>query len=146
MQNIMKTFLLVMFFLAVTLSACTGSMPSDEISLRTATSTILPASPTAEPTPTHTPSPTPTPLELVDEGDHALFVGDYDTAREIFQNTLNQAKDPAVRAQSQLGLGQAWYRLGEFGLALDQFELAAEVENPVTAVLASYMLGKPMHS
>lgn len=142
MQKTIKILMLTVLMLAVSLSACSQSISTGEVSLSTPTMMIPTASPTAENTPTSTPLPTQSPVELVGAGEHALFVGDYDTAREIFQNTLNQAAVPAIRAQSQLGLGQAWYRLGEFGLALDQFELVAAAEDPITAGRASYMLGQ----
>ncbi len=134
--------ILLTLILTLILSACTMlGAPESQPQAPSSTPTLPPA-PTATLTPTPTPTPTKTPENLVNDGEVALFVGDYETAYEIFQSTLAQTNDPLVMAASQLGMGQALYEQEAYGLARDHFEQAAAAEDPVIAARAQYMLGK----
>lgn len=101
-----------------------------------------------EPSPTPTevilPTPTPTraPEELVGEGERAIFVGDYDLAYDIFQQSLTQNPDAETSAKAQFGLGQALYFQEEYGMALDQLRLAAASDDQVFAARANYLMGE----
>jgi soluble lytic murein transglycosylase len=74
--------------------------------------------PTPEPTaslaasPTASPSPTPTPLPEVrlEEGEWALFNGDWDRALEAFQAALHPDFSEEIEAAAQLGLGITYLR------------------------------------
>ena len=134
---------LVGLVLLMMLTACTQSTTAPESDNNTPASDITDPSrllPTT--TPTSVLSPTLPPAEMVDEGAYALFVGDYETARKTYENILAQTNDPDITARSQLGLGQALFRMESFGLARDQFAAAAQAEDPTTAARASYMLGQ----
>ncbi len=69
------------------------------------------ATPTATPTPlpTATPTPTPTPIPAVriQNGDMALFDGDWDTALQEYQTARQAAADDAnIQAAALLGIGR----------------------------------------
>jgi len=93
-------------------------------------------------TPSPSPAPTLEPAEMVAEGDYAIFVGDYDKAIETFKNTLSSTDDPIVRAESNLGIGKAYYYQDNFGPGLDCLRFAAASENSEIAARANYLLGK----
>jgi len=138
MKNNRKTILLTLILLTAG-SACTPSPIAPEPAAPT--STVI-STPTTAIIPTPTPLPTLPPEQLVDEGDYALFVGDYEAAINYYQTTLAQNPDPDVAAQSRLGIGQAFYKRDEFGLALDYLRPAAGAENPVIAARANYIMAR----
>ncbi|HXD10236.1 MAG TPA: hypothetical protein VN653_09250, partial [Anaerolineales bacterium] len=87
----------------------------------TATATITPGpSPTPTFTPTGTPLPTPVPVLRIDSGDTALFNGEYDEARALYQSAYNDSTDNGVKAAALWGLGRTELADGNDGLALDQ--------------------------
>ncbi len=94
------------------------------------------------------PTPTPTeeiilpPEETVSDGQVALLMGDYETARKIFQAAIANASEPGQQSQNQLGLGQAYYQMNNLSAARDQFQAAADSEDPAIAGRAYYMLGQ----
>ncbi len=102
------------------------------------------SSTTALPTPTATPTPIPSkpPEALIDDGDYALFVGDYQAAFEIFQDSLARSSDPVTTAKANLGSGQALLKQENYGTALDYLRIAAESDDPIIAGHAYYLLGK----
>jgi soluble lytic murein transglycosylase len=126
--------------LILSLVAC--SSPVDQ----PGTEITLPAFPTAVSTPEPAPTPTatlpPPPEVMVNEGDYALFVGDFETAMRTFQSAINRSDDSEVTAQAQLGLGQAYFNQGQVSTALTYFRQAALAEDPVTAARTQYMLGQ----
>lgn len=132
-----------MGLLVISLAACSAPELTRGIQVASPTQ---PITITPEPTPTLTatpiPTPTPTPQELVDDGDMALFVGDYDRAYQIFSDALAQSKDQASKARSQLGIGQTFYIQGNYGLALIQLREAATADDPIIAGRAQYLLGQ----
>ena len=134
---------LLIGLLVISLTACSAPDLTRGIQVANPTqaNTIIP-----EPTPTLTatpiPTPTPTPQELVDEGEMALYVGDYDRAYQIFSEALAQSKDEASKARSQLGIGQTFYIQGNYGLALTQLREAVTADDPIIAARAHYILGQ----
>ncbi len=98
--------------------------------------------PEITPTPSPSPSPTLEPAEMVAEGDYAIFVGDYDKAIETFKNALSSTDDPIVRAESNLGIGKAYYYQDNFGPGLDYLRFAADSENSEIAARANYLMAK----
>lgn len=137
-------YLLILLLLAIILTACgrsTNPVNPPESHERQETIIQFP-SPTSTETPSPTPTPTPEPQELVNLGEYALFVGDYEAAYQFFQRTLSQTNDPLIMAESQLGLGQALYRQDQFGLALAQFRNAALSADETISARAHYMLGQ----
>lgn len=84
----------------------------------------------------------PTPETMMSPGDMALFVGDYETAFDIFAASLEQNTDPEIIAESRLGLGQSLFNQQEYGLALSELRQAATSQNKVIAARSNYMLGQ----
>lgn len=89
------------------------------------------ATPTHTATPTLTPTPTPTPTPLpevrVQEGDRALFYGDWDRAIQEFQTALDQAGTAETRDAALYGLGAALLQAGRAEEAVSVLdELLAE--------------------
>ncbi len=134
---------LLIGLLVISLAACSGQEVTRGIQVVNPTqpTTAIPE-PTPTLTPTPTPSPTPTPQELVDEGEKALFVGDYDLAYQIFSDALIQSEDETSKARCHLGIGQVFYIQGNYGLALVQLREVANAPDPIIAARAHYMLGQ----
>ncbi|HET89458.1 MAG TPA: outer membrane protein assembly factor BamD, partial [Chloroflexi bacterium] len=70
------------------------------------------------PTPTATPTPTPDPAEQLSDAARVMHDGDYGTAAEIYRDLLTLPLDEEVSAQSQLDLGAAYLRDGEYVAAI----------------------------
>jgi len=85
----------------------------------TLTPTITPTS-----TITSTPMPTATPIPAVrvDNGDHALSIGDWDTALQEFQSALENSSDPLIEAAARLEIGRTHLKAGNFELAVSVLE------------------------
>ncbi len=74
--------------------------------------------PTPIPSPTPTATPTPLPATRIDNGDQALFEGDYDRALQEYQTALNGAQDDPTRALALLGIGRSQIFLGQPSVAV----------------------------
>jgi soluble lytic murein transglycosylase len=130
----------LVLFLLLAIVACQGPAEQPAIELP----------PFSDPavTPAHTPVSTPTatlpppPEVLVSDGDYALFVGDYEAAKRIFQDAIARSNEAEITAQAQLGLGQAYFNQGDNSTALNHFRQAALTSDPVTGARAQYMLGR----
>ncbi len=107
--------------------ACTAIRQLPFLSTPTPTATLT-LTPTPTQTPTATPSPTPTPLPAtrIENGEFALFIGDWDTARETFSQTLQNQPAPEIEAAALLGLARVQYTIGEVSNALDTLRQLAE--------------------
>jgi soluble lytic murein transglycosylase len=134
-----KPKLILFVLLILSLSAC--AQPAVEQPAGDATSEA--EAPTeSEPTPAPTPTATPTPVQMADEGDRAIFAGDYELALQTFQSALDGSTDAAVADKAHLGIGQAYYSLGSYAAALDSLRIAATSEDPVLAARANYLMGQ----
>jgi soluble lytic murein transglycosylase len=140
LKRILRLFILVTAVTS-TLSACLQPGPSPNVA---EPKTIEVLEMTSTPTPAITPTATPTqpPEELVSKGEMALFVGDYDSAYDIFLKSLNQNPNSEIAAEAYLGLGQALFYQDEFGLALDYLRQAASSEDAAVAGRANCIMGK----
>ena len=137
-----RTGKLLWLWLIFTISAC-QAIPIP---------TILPASspvPTAGPTVTSTPLPGPTsmpspiPLVRVESGDRALFIGDYDTAREHYRTAFNESTDRAIQAAALWGLGRTDLEDGLYQAAIDTLTiLIDEYPESTYAARAHFLLGQ----
>src|SRR5512140_2374621 len=113
---------LVWLWALFTVAAC-QALPNIPTALPTATATITPGGPTLTPSPTITPTPLPTlpPVVRIDSGDQALFYGDYDSARALYQSAYNDSTDPGLKAAALWGLGRTELADGNYQAALDRF-------------------------
>ena len=89
------------------------------------TATFTP-SPTPTATPTPTPSPTPLPAARLELGEDALFLGDYDRAREQFEQVIFQAQDAQVRAQAAIGIGRTFFHQRDYPTAITRLNSAIQ--------------------
>jgi len=137
----LSRILLTLTTLTLLLSACLQPGPAN-IDSEPRPIQILEASPSPTEAPVPTPTPTKAPEALVSDGEKALFVGDYDTAYDIFQQSLNQNPDPNTAAQAHFGLGQALYNKEEYGSALDHLRQTAVGDNTILAARANYLMGE----
>ncbi len=105
--------------------------------------TVTPSvSPTPTPTPTVTPSPTPIPAVRIADGDHALFNGDYDAARNEYRLAFEQSMGAETRAEALWGMGRTEYEAGSLNTAVDLFnQLIREHPDTKRAGQAHYLLG-----
>jgi soluble lytic murein transglycosylase len=134
-----KNIIVLFVLLTLVLSSC-AQPDTEEISHTPSSVEDLPGLPAI--TPSLTPESTSTPAELVDEGDYAIFAGDYDAAIQVFTSSLNSSADPDVVSRSNLGIGQAYYEQEDFSSALGHLRLATDSDNAIIAARANYLLGK----
>jgi soluble lytic murein transglycosylase len=136
-QTTLLRWVIVFFGMTVMISAC-GDSPVPEIS-PTSTPTIAPTK-----TPTLVPSPTPTPVPIarIDEADRAYFIGDWDSAIDIYRNIQDSASEPSEKIEASLGLAKSLISANRISDAesvlaalLDQYPL-----NP-TSARAYFLLG-----
>ncbi len=75
------------------------------------TATPIPPAPTETPIPTSAPTsiPTPMPEFRIEEADHAILIGDYDQAINIYQKALENESSEKGTAAASLGLARANY-------------------------------------
>lgn len=83
------------------------------------------ATPTLTPTPTIPPTATPQPQIHIAKGQSALFVGDYFTARDEFQEAL-VSPDAVVQAQAHWGLARTEFSAGNYSIALNNLRIITE--------------------
>jgi soluble lytic murein transglycosylase len=143
---------LILGLLALSLAGC---QLTNDI-LRPGTATPLPtATVTPAPSPTPPPSPTPVPTlapsARIESGEWALFIGDYETALEIFNATLALGPEPEIEAAARLGIGRAQLASGNANGALGTLrDLAARFPDSPHAgegriFLARIMTGLERH-
>ena len=88
----------------------------------TLTETATPTA-TATSTPTPTPSPTPQPIVRVQEGDHQLFNGNWDSAITLYQAALDQQPGTDIAAAARFGIATAHLQAGNLAAAAGDFTL-----------------------
>jgi soluble lytic murein transglycosylase len=84
------------------------------------------ASSTVSPTPMPTPTATPLPQVRLEEGDWALFNGDWDRALQSYQFALQTSASPEVAAAAQLGIGTTRLRAQRYAEALQALTVFVE--------------------
>lgn len=84
------------------------------------------ASPTPTPTPRPSPTPTPDLNQTLDLARRALFYGDWDTARQLFQQVYDTATTDQDRAWALLGLGRTAYLDRDYPNALQTLRTLQE--------------------
>lgn len=106
------------FLLSISLVGCslpTVSYNPTILASNTSTQAIIP---TQNPSPSPTSTPTPPPEIRVENGDHALFNGDYDQARQDYLTALNSSSDIKIKATGYDGLAKVEFKNGNFDQSL----------------------------
>ena len=109
-KHAMKPLLRIQIIgLAFVLVACSAiPFPFWPSAKPTATGTAQ-APATASATPVPTTAPTPTPLTRIQSGEQALFLGDYESARQEFTSAYHDGGNPQLKAAALWGLGRTEY-------------------------------------
>ncbi len=144
----MKKLFFAILIPLLSLQACT--LPGLAPTTPTPTSTPIPSStltPTATSTstPTLVPTftPTPAPEVRVASADHALFIGDYDSALSEYTTARHSSADPAIQAAALLGQGRVHYLTGVYPNALNEFRAVTDAyPGSSQAADAYYFLGE----
>lgn len=71
--------------------------------------------------PASTKTPTPTPAIQIAEADRALFAGQLDHARQLYQESFESSNDENERAKALYGLGRSYYVEKNYPAAIDAF-------------------------
>lgn len=138
--NMHRTTKIIWIWVVLALSACQAvpSAGSAPIPTPAPESTATPATP-----PTSTPFPTPVPVIRVESGDRALFLGDYDQAREQYAKALNESTDQAVQAAALWGLGRTELEDERYQAAIDPLNrLVNQYAESTYAARAYFLIGK----
>jgi len=129
--------------LAFILMGCSGSgIPIQSTITPSITQTIY-TSTSFVPDPSKTPTLTPTPEIRVSKGDKALFNGDYQLARQEYQNAYSASNDEMVRTGALWGLGQVEYLSGNFSQSLAYLnQLISSFPNSTFTKRGYFILGQ----
>ena len=126
--------------LSLLLSACQALPVVESTATPTATND---ATPTVTPPPTLTPVPTLPPVVRVDSGDKALFLGDYDKAREEYNTAFEQSTDNGLKAAALWGLGRTEFDSENYQGAIDTFTLLTrEYPDSTYSARAYFLMGQ----
>jgi len=103
--------------------------------------------PEAPPTPTETVTPLPvppiTPLTRIQDGEQALFYGDYETARVEFESAYRDGDSSQVRAAALWGLSRTEYADGRITTALASLQqIVTEFPDSAFIPYANFLMGK----
>jgi len=134
-----------LIWLCVIFTTFACQMFPSPVGTATQTPTITPGGPTLTPSPTNTPTPFPTPIPVVriESGDKALFLGDFDSAREQYLTAFNDSTDKALQAAALWGLGRTELADGRYQLAIDTLTtLTNEYPDSTYAARAYFLLGQ----
>jgi soluble lytic murein transglycosylase len=138
-----KPIYTVLTLVVLICTSCNAAFPSflaTSTPQPTATATVTPS---PSPIPTSTPTPTPVPAVRVEQGDWALFSGDYDVAQKEFQNALANAQDDETRAGALVGLGRTQILNGRCDQAITTLKkVTQDYSESIHAADAYYFLGQ----
>jgi len=131
--------------LVLALTACSGvPIPIAVGPTVTPSETHTPDTPPT-PTDTATPLPVPTiePLTRIQEGEQALFYGDYDTARSEFESAYRDGGSSQIQAAALWGLGRTEYADGRYISALTPLQkIVTEFPDSAFIPYTNFLLGK----
>ncbi len=118
-----KKLIYIVTILTLVTTGCSLQLPFNPAQTETVTP-IPSATPTLTLTPTLVPTPTltPMPAKRVQDADYALFLGDYDQAMQLYQDTQNASSDTEIQAAALYGIGRVQWLQGNATQALDTFE------------------------
>ena len=127
-------------YITLALSAC-QAVPAPLPTPTPVDETVPTPLPTASST--ATPFPTPVPVVRVESGDHALFYGDFDQAREQYTTAFNESTDKAVQAAALWGLGRTDLADGLYQSAVEILtRLVNEYPESTYAARAYFLMGQ----
>jgi soluble lytic murein transglycosylase len=132
--------------MALVLTAC-NSLPLSIGPTVTPSATSTPEAP-PPPTGTATPMPVPTvpPLTRIQEGEQALFYGDYETARTEFETAYRDGNSTTVKAAALWGLARTHYADGRYANALTSLrQIVTEFPDSAFIPYANFLMGKINH-
>lgn len=131
---------IILAWIVLALSACQATPAS----LPTPTPTLTAGPPpTSTPSPSPTPLPTPVPVIRVESGDRALFLGDYEQARQHYAAALNESTDRAIQAAALWGLGRTDLEDERYQSAIEALnQLVNEYPESTYAARAYFLMGK----
>jgi soluble lytic murein transglycosylase len=90
-----------------------------------------------------TPFLTPVPQVRVEAGDRALFIGDYEQAREQYRAAFDSSNDRALQAAALWGLGRTAIEDAQYQEAVDTLtRLISEYPESTYAARANFLLGQ----
>jgi len=129
--------------LALSLAACSG-VPIAVGETATPSATFTPAAPPL-PTGTATPPPVPTtePLTRIQEGEQALFYGDYERALREFRSAYRDGDSSQLKAAALWGLARTDYADGRPTNALTSLEqVLKDYPDSLLVPYVNFLLGK----
>lgn len=95
------------------------------------------------PSPGPTPIPTPLPTICIEQGDWALFIGDYDLALQEYQTAFNSNPEPEIQAAALVGIGRAQILLGDYNSAVQSLiEVTENYPESYNLANAYFFLGQ----
>ena len=102
------------------------------------------ASPAPTQLPTNTPLPTATPTPLpyarIELGDRAIFLGDWDSALEEFQQALDTSPDGEVQFAARLGIARTHFLAGDLLAAQEQLEALTSTGSDLPQLSEAYFV------
>ncbi len=143
MKQLRSIFGLLM---AVALTACSGVSISIGPTV-TPSATATPETP-PPPTGTATPLPVPTiaPLTRIQDGEQALFYGDYDSARVEFASAYRDGNSDTLRAAALWGLARTEYADGLADKAMAALrQIVSEFPDSAFIPYANFLMGQINH-
>ena len=114
----MVRHLLILIIFTFSLVGCGGTDTKSQSTLTSSINNELISPTFQESISSKTPTLTPTPELRVSAGDASLFNGDYQLARQEYQNAYSASNDEIVRASALWGLGRVEYLSGYFDQSL----------------------------
>ena len=137
-MNLLKK--LVWLWIILLISAC-QAFP---LPIPTPVFTVTPGpSPTPTATAPPTPLPTPEPVVRIEAGDRALFLGDYELAREHYLAAFTDATEEALQAAALWGLGRTELADGNYQLVIDTLSmLTTEHPESTYSARAYFLMGQ----
>ena len=120
-----RTPIILLAGILVTVACSRLSIPGLQTAVPTPsaipTSTLAPSA-----TPQPSPTPTPPPAVRIEQGDQAMFWGDYDKAHAAYRAAFDGSNDPAQQAAALTGVGHATLHQGDAVQAVQLFRMVID--------------------
>jgi soluble lytic murein transglycosylase len=137
----MKKYFLLLIICAIGLSSCSVSEVSDPVSTKNIQAKDISNS-VSDPS-ILSPTPTLIPQSPLDQGEQALFAGEFDIARQAFQNAYDQSTDSEIKAKALLGIGRSYYIEQSCSSAMDAFNrILGQFASSNSVAPAYFLLGQ----